>query len=115
MQLIIIIILILAVLLVIFTLQNSMDITLNIFFWEIADAPLVIVLISCVILGYIVAAIYFYPRLWKTKKDLKQLAKSNKELKELHDLNSEKNLNDEEKELEELEFYDDDSNSFFKD
>ena len=115
MQLIIIIILILAVLLVIFTLQNSMDITLNIFFWEIADAPLVIVLIGCVILGYIVAAIYFYPRLWKIKKDLKQLAKSNKELKELHDLNSEKNLNEEEKETEELEFYDDDSNSFFKD
>jgi uncharacterized membrane protein (DUF106 family) len=93
-----------------------MDITLNIFFWEIADAPLVIVLIGCVILGYIVAAIYFYPKLWKTKKELKQLAKSNKELKELHDLNNEENLNGENEDSEEFEFNDDDdSNSFFKD
>ena len=115
MQLIIIIILILAVLLVIFTLQNSIDITLHVFFWDIANVPLVLVLISCVILGYIISAIYFYPRLWKTKKENNQLIKFNKELKELHDLNKEIDVTMEETNPEGIEFEDeDDDNSFFK-
>ncbi len=112
MQLIIIIILILAVLLVIFTLQNSIEITLHIFFWEIANVPLVLVLICCVILGYIIAAIYFYPRLWKTKKEYNQLIKFNEELKELHDLNHRENVAEEELNPEgiELDYEDDESN-----
>ncbi len=115
MQLIIIIILVLAVLLVIFTLQNSIEITLHIFFWEIANVPLVLVLICCVIFGYIIAAIYFYPRLWKTKKEYNQLIKFNKELKELHDLNHEKDVTKEETNPEGIKFEDDDdNNSFFK-
>ena len=118
MHLIIIIILILAILLVIFTLQNSMDITLNIFFWEIANVPLVLVLICCVVLGYLVAAIYFYPRLWKTKKEYNQLIKFNKELKELHELNHEKDVTKEESNPEGIELDDDkdeEIKSFFED
>lgn len=87
MQVVIILLLILAVLLVIFTLQNAMDITLNVLFWEIKDAPLVLVLISCIFLGYLIAAFYFYPRLWKVKRENKQMLKFNKELKELQELN----------------------------
>lgn len=113
MQVIIIIILILAILLVIFTLQNSMEITLNVFVWEISNAPLVLVLISCVVLGYILASIYFYPKLWKIKKEYKQLIKFNKELKELHDLNHP--LGEVEKNPEGIELDDDDGDSFFKD
>ena len=114
MQVILVIILILALLLVIFTLQNSMEITLNVLLWEIPNAPLVVILISCVIIGYILASIYFYPRLWKIKREYNQLIKFNEELKELHNLNhpvDETERNPEGVELDE----DDDSNSFFRD
>ena len=115
MQLVIIIILILAVLLVIFTLQNSIEITLHIFFWEIANVPLVLILICCVIFGYVISSIYFYPRLWKTKKEYNQLIKFNKELKEFHDLNHEKDITKKETNPEGIKFEDDDNNdSFFK-
>ncbi|MCY1722488.1 LapA family protein [Prolixibacteraceae bacterium Z1-6] len=86
MQAIIVILLILAVLLVIFTLQNAMDITINVFFWEIKDAPLVVVLITCILLGYLIASFYFYPKLWKLKREYKQMIKFNNEQKELHEL-----------------------------
>ena len=111
MHLIIIIILILAVLLVIFTLQNSMEITLSIFFWEIPNAPLVLVLICCVLLGYLIAVIYFYPRLLKTKKKYNKLVKHNNELKSLDELNQEK----EESNPEGIELEEDENDSFFKD
>ncbi len=115
MSLVIILIIILAVLLVIFTLQNSMDITLNIFIWEIADVPLVLVLIGCVILGYLFAAIYFYPKLWKSKKDFKQLFKSNKELKEFHNIDQEKEESEDDSNPEGIEMDDDkDRKSFFE-
>lgn len=116
MSLIIIVILVLAVLLVIFTLQNSIEITLHIFLWEIANVPLVLVLISCVILGYIISTIYFYPRLWKTKKEYNHLIKFNKELKELHDLNQKENVATEELNPEGIEFDDEDDerDSFFR-
>ena len=113
MQLIIIIILILALLLVIFTLQNSMEITLNVFLWEITNAPLVLVLVSCVVLGYILASIYFYPKLWKIKKEYKQLIKFNNKLKELHKINHP--FAEEEINPEGIELDDDEGNSFFKD
>ncbi len=78
----IIILLILAILLVVFTLQNSFEITITAFFWEIPEAPLVLVLLVCVLLGYLVSAFYFYPRLWNLKKENKKLNKSNSKLKE---------------------------------
>lgn len=81
---------VLALLLVIFTLQNAMDITINVFFWEIKDAPLVIVLLCCLLCGYLIAAFYFYPKLWKLKRDYKQMLRFNSELKELHDLDQAK-------------------------
>ena len=118
MQAAIVIILILAILLVIFTLQNSIEISINVFFWEIANAPLVLVLISCLVLGYIIAAIYFYPRLWKIKKEYNHLIKFNKELKELHELNRKKGKDtdeDVETNPEGIELDDDENNSFFED
>jgi uncharacterized integral membrane protein len=76
MQVILVILLILAVLLVIFTLQNSTEITVHLFLWEIANVPLALVILGCVIIGYIISAIYFYPRIWKLKKENRQLLKS---------------------------------------
>lgn len=116
MQAVIVILLILAVLLVIFTLQNSIEITINVFFWEIKEAPLVLVLLGCIIIGYILAIIYFYPRIWKLKKEYKKLIKSNSELKELHEMNQKKKKGREETiDPEGIELDDDDEDSFFKD
>ncbi len=83
MHAVIIILLILAILLVIFTLQNSFEISISAFFWEINDAPFVLVLLSCILVGYIIAAVYFTPRVWNLKHEKKELAKQNRELKEM--------------------------------
>ena len=82
MSVVIIILLILAILLVIFTLQNSFEISISVFFWEIPNAPLVLVLLTCVLAGYILATIYFYPRIWKLKKDYRHAIKSEKKLED---------------------------------
>lgn len=104
MQAVIIFILILAILLVIFTLQNSVEITISVFFWKITDAPLVLVLICCIVIGYLISAIYFYPRIWKLKKENKQMTKTNNKLKDLQEINhSEK---DEETDPEGIELVD---------
>lgn len=117
MQAVVILLLILAVLLVIFTLQNQMDITIHLFFWDIEKAPLVLVLLGCIFLGYILSAIYFYPRLWKLKKDYKKLIRFNDELKQLHDMEHPQKPEDEVTDPEGIEFDDDDEedDSFFKD
>ena len=117
MQFIIIFILILAVLLVIFTLQNSLVITIHVFFWKIDNAPLVLVLLACIIIGYIVAVIYFYPRLWKVRKEYKHLKKINEELDKSNDLNHIKNRDEgDETDPEGIELDDDENDdTFFKD
>ena len=116
MQIILIVLLILAVLLVIFTLQNSTEITIHLFFWEVAGIPLALVIICCIIIGYLVSVIYFSPRLWKIKKEYRQLIKFNKELQELHDLNHPKKAKvKEDSDPEGIELDDDEGNTFFKD
>lgn len=74
----VIIMLILAILLVIFTLQNSFEVTINIFFWEIQNAPMVLVLFICIMLGYILSAVYFYRRIWKLERKYKHALQANK-------------------------------------
>jgi len=73
MQIVIIFSLIIAVLLVIFTLQNVTEISVNIFFWEINNVPVVLVIIGCIIIGYLLSTMYYYPLVWKLKRELKQL------------------------------------------
>ena len=115
MSALLIIILILATLLVIFTLQNSSEITIQVFFWEIADAPLVLVLLGCIVLGYLIASIYFYPRLWKLKSENKRLDKVNKQYEEVQNASQSK-IASEENHPEGIKFEDDDNSfSFFKD
>ena len=115
MQVLIIILLILAILLVIFTLQNAMDISINVFFWEIKDAPLVIVLLACILIGYLVATLYLYPKLWKTRREYNQLIKFNSELKELHEMNQkeQKAESDISTDPEGIELDDEDDGSIF--
>lgn len=74
--------LILAILVVIFTLQNSVEITINFFFWVIPSAPLALVILCCIALGYFVAVIYLYPKIWNLRGENKKLTKSNSKLEE---------------------------------
>lgn len=76
----IIIMLILAILLVIFTLQNSFEVSINVFIWEIQNAPMVLVLLICILLGYLLAAIYFYRRVWKLEHRLRRLTGTEKKM-----------------------------------
>jgi len=69
--------LILAILVVIFTLQNSVEITINLFFWEIQNAPLALVILCCIALGYFVAVLYLYPKIWNLRGVNKKLTKAN--------------------------------------
>lgn len=71
----IIILLILALLLVIFTLQNTVLITLKIFFWELTDVPLVLALIICLAAGFLIAYFMIYPKVWKLRSQVKSLQK----------------------------------------
>ncbi len=69
----IVILLILALLLVIFTLQNTVLISLKVFFWEISDVPLVLALIICLIAGFFIAFFLYSPKIWKLKTKVRDL------------------------------------------
>jgi uncharacterized integral membrane protein len=74
--------LILAILVVIFTLQNTVEISINLFFWEVQNAPLALVILCCIALGYFVAVIYLYPKVWNLRSENKKLTKANSVLDE---------------------------------
>jgi len=117
MHAVIVLALILAVLLVIFTLQNQVGITIHFFLWQITEAPLVLVLLACIVAGYILAGVYFYPRLWKLKKEYNKVIRSNKELQQLQETEQPKPQEEEISDPEGMPFNDDanDKHSFFKD
>ncbi len=104
--------LVLAILLVIFTLQNSFEVSISVFFWEIPNAPLVLVLLVCVLLGYIMSAIYFYPRVWKLERKYKHSLQAEKQLEtQVKQLQKETNPEGIELEIDDNE---DEDDSFFK-
>ena len=108
----IIIMLILAILLVIFTLQNSFEVSISVFFWEIPNAPLVLVLLICVLLGYIISAIYFYPRVWKLERKYRHSLQTEKKLEtQIKQLQPDKNPEGIELDIEDEDENDD---SFFR-
>ena len=118
MHVLVIILLFVAVLLVIFTLQNSMEISINLFFWEISNAPLVLVLISCILLGYLIALIYFYPRMWKLKRVNSQLQRFKDELDGINgkqEPKADELIAQEPTDPEGVEMGNMDDNTFFKD
>jgi lipopolysaccharide assembly protein A len=115
MSAIVIFLLILAALLVIFTLQNTLAITIHLFFWKIEDVPLVLLILSCILLGYLLALLYFYPKLWRSRRDLRKLVRKNEELQKNKDNSgSEKSVSKPDHEGIELDA-DDEDFSFFKD
>jgi len=77
-----VVILILAVLLVIFTLQNQEKVTLKVFFWTIRDIPVALLLVITILMGYLIPYILLIPRIWRLKSEL---IKTRKEKQELED------------------------------
>ncbi len=77
----IIFLLLLALLLVIFTLQNTMLIDVQLLFWQVTDVPLVLALIITLILGFVVAILIYYPKIWRLKSKIKEQEKQISQLK----------------------------------
>ena len=110
----IIIMLLLAILLVIFTLQNSFEISLNVFIWEIHNAPMVLVLLVCILLGYIMGTIYFYPQIWRLNKRLRRTSNTERKLEtELLELRRKTSSNPEGIELD-IENEEEENRGFFR-
>ena len=116
MQALIILLLILAILLVIFTLQNTMAITVHLFFWQVSNAPLALVVLVCVVIGYLLASLYFFPKIWKLKSERNRLAKANdKLLQKGSPASPGENENPDKQNPEGMELDDGDDRSFFTD
>ena len=77
-----VVILVLAVLLVIFTLQNQEKVTLKVFFWTIREIPVALLLVITILVGYLIPYLLLIPRIWKLKSEL---IKTRKEKQELED------------------------------
>ncbi len=66
--------LILAILLVIFTLQNSESVSLRLFFWPV-EVPLVLLILVSMLLGYLLPHFSYLPRIWSLKRELSRARK----------------------------------------
>ena len=66
---------ILSVLLIIFTVQNHILINIRFITWEIADVPLVYVLLFGLVFGFLLASIMQLPRILKLRRELKRVVK----------------------------------------
>jgi len=64
---------ILTVLLVIFTVQNQILIDIQLFHWKLIEVPIVYVLLSGLIFGFLLASMLQLPRIIKLKRELKKV------------------------------------------
>jgi uncharacterized integral membrane protein len=103
----IIILLILALLLVIFTLQNTVLISLKVFFWELTDVPLVLALIVCLIAGFLIAFFLYSPKIWRLK------AKIREQQKQINRTRAEKTTYELDADSDDIEITGDDEEGFF--
>ncbi len=67
--------LILLILLTIFTYQNYDTIDIKFLKWGITDVPIIAVLISGLVFGFLLASILQLPRIIKLRRDLKRVIK----------------------------------------
>ena len=76
-----VLILVLAIFLVIFTLQNSESVSLRLFFWDVS-IPLVLLILVCLLLGYLLPHFSYLPRIWRLKSELTRTRKEKEKLEE---------------------------------
>ncbi|MBC8004055.1 MAG: LapA family protein [Verrucomicrobia bacterium] len=62
-----------SVLLVIFTIQNQLEINIRFLEWELKEVPLVMVLIAGLIFGFLLAMMLQLPTILRLKKELKKV------------------------------------------
>lgn len=62
-----------SVLLVIFTIQNQLEINIRFLEWELNEVPLVMVLIAGLIFGFLLAMMLQLPTILRLKKELKKV------------------------------------------
>ncbi len=67
-----VIILVMAVLLVVFTLQNQEKVSLKLLFWTIRDIPVALLIVTCLLLGYLISFFSLLSRTWKQKSELRR-------------------------------------------
>lgn len=72
---------IITVLLIIFTIQNHILISLRFLSWELNDVPLVFVLLGALIFGFFMAQILQMPRIYRLKRELKKTLRDLEEAK----------------------------------
>jgi uncharacterized integral membrane protein len=63
-----VVVLLLAVLLVIFTLQNQEKVSLRLFFWTISDIPVVLLIMVSLLLGYLIPWLAFLAGIGRTRR-----------------------------------------------
>ena len=74
-------VLILAIFLVIFTLQNSSAVSIKLFLWPI-EVPVVLLILICLLIGYLLPHFSYIPRIWKLKSELSRTRKEKERLEE---------------------------------
>lgn len=74
-----VLILVLAIFLVIFTLQNAESVAINLFFWNV-NIPLVLLILVCLLIGYLLPQFSYIPRIWKLKNELSKTRKEKEDL-----------------------------------
>lgn len=79
----IIMLLILALLLVVFTIQNTHMVDVNILFWTLHQIPLALVIFSCIVGGALICMGIYLPRIWKKRAQINKLNKEMANIKEL--------------------------------
>lgn len=62
-----------SVLLVIFTIQNQLEINIRFLEWELKEVPLVMILIAGLIFGFLLAMMLQLPTILRLKKELKKV------------------------------------------
>ncbi len=72
-------VLILAIFLVLFTLQNAESVAIKLFFWNI-NVPLVLLILICLLIGYLLPHFSYIPRIWKLKSELSKTKKEKERL-----------------------------------
>jgi lipopolysaccharide assembly protein A len=76
-----VLVLILAIFLVIFTLQNSSAVSIKLFIWPI-EVPVVLLILICLLVGYLLPHFSYIPRIWKLKSELSRTKKEKERLEE---------------------------------
>ncbi|MDR1861060.1 MAG: LapA family protein [Bacteroidales bacterium] len=67
-------VLVISVLLVVLTLQNTQHVYMHLLFWEF-QAPLVLALLTCLICGFLIAWVASAQKLWRLKTTNRKLQK----------------------------------------